>query len=496
MGSVPNTDNLVFDDNHHLKFGPGDPDNPYNYSFARKCYITATAISLVMNATFASSAPSGSFQGISDDLNVSVEVTGLVTTLFLLGYCAGPLFWAPLSEFYGRRNIFRISFTLYFAFGFLCAFTPTFAGLLVGRFLTGTAASAALTNAPGVLADIWNPVQRGNAMILFATMTFVGPALGPIVSGFLQLTKTWRWMFYVLIWMAAPTILLLYTIPETLPAMALRRKARRLRKTTRREDIKAPVESIDHSLPAIFKRDLTRPWRLLLDPISFFVAVYYSIVYTLLYMLFSIYPIVFQKKRGWNAGDGELPLLGVVIGACLGGIALFTHSTRIQRGGLDQKKTPHVPEDRLPGAMIGGVMFVVTIFWFGWTAEYNSEHWAVPTVAGTFLAMSILLIFVVFINYIVDTYTAYAASALAANTVLRSACAAASPLFTDYMFNALGVGGAASLIGAVGVLLMPMPFIFYRYGAAIRSKSKFAVKIEPARPSTALDLALEHGIAG
>lgn len=64
--------------------------------------------------------------------------------------------------------------------------------------------------------------------------------------------------------------------------------------------------------------------------------------------------------------------------------------------------------------MVGGVMFVVTIFWFGWTAEYNTVHWAVPTAAGALLAMSILLIFVVFLNYIVDTYTAYAASALAA----------------------------------------------------------------------------------
>lgn len=148
--------------------------------------------------------------------------------------------------------------------------------------------------------------------------------------------------------MAAPTILLLYTTPETLPGMALSGKARHLRAITRREDIKAPVESIDRSLGAIFRRDLTRPWRLLLDPISFFVAIYYSIVYTLLYMLFSIYPIVFQQKRGWNAGNGELPLLGVVIGACLGGIALFIHSTRIRRRGFDQQKTPQLPASPVP----------------------------------------------------------------------------------------------------------------------------------------------------
>lgn len=76
-------------------------ENPKNWSSTRKCYLTGVAIVMVMNATFASSAPTGVIQGISGDLNVSVEAAGPVTTLFLLGYCAGPLFWAPLSEFYG-----------------------------------------------------------------------------------------------------------------------------------------------------------------------------------------------------------------------------------------------------------------------------------------------------------------------------------------------------------------------------------------------------------
>ena len=121
-----------------------------------------------------------------------MEASGLVITLFLLGYCAGPLIWAPLSEFYGRRWVFYGTFLGYFAFNFLCAFTPNFAGLLVGRFLSGTFASAPLSNAPGVLADLWTPVQRGNAMAIFAMMTFIGPALGPVTGGFLQLTEDWR----------------------------------------------------------------------------------------------------------------------------------------------------------------------------------------------------------------------------------------------------------------------------------------------------------------
>ena len=66
----------------------------------------------------------------------------------------------------------------------------------------------------------------------------------------------------------------------------------------------------------MFKVALLRPWKILFDLISFLVAIYLSVVYLLLYMLFTIYPIVFQEKRGWNSGVGELPLLGTVIGAC------------------------------------------------------------------------------------------------------------------------------------------------------------------------------------
>lgn len=192
-------------------------------------------------------------------------------------------------------------------------------------------------------------------------------------------------------------------------------------------------------------------------------------------MLFSIYPIVFQQARGWNAGVGELPLIGVVIGACLGGSLLYLLGVRERRQTLSDGQHPTgTPETRLPAAMLGGVLFAITVFWFGWTAGYNSVHWIVPTIAGTFLAASILLIFVSYINYLIDTYLMFAASTMAANTMARSACAAVSPLFTQYMFDALGIGGAGSLIGGVAVILIPIPFVFWRYGKYIRQRSKFA----------------------
>ena len=106
-------------------------------------------MALVVNAAMTSSAPSGCLPSIAEEFGVSLEAAGLTITLFLLGYCVGPLFFAPLSEFYGGRWIFYITFIFYMAFNFLCAWAPNFGALLVGRFLAGTFAAAPLSNLPG-----------------------------------------------------------------------------------------------------------------------------------------------------------------------------------------------------------------------------------------------------------------------------------------------------------------------------------------------------------
>ena len=92
---------LHVNEDGYVDFLLQDPDNPQSFSLRRKYWITGVAIVLVMNATFSSSAPTAVVRGIAKDLNVSTEAAGLVTTCFLLGYVAGPLLWAPLSEFYG-----------------------------------------------------------------------------------------------------------------------------------------------------------------------------------------------------------------------------------------------------------------------------------------------------------------------------------------------------------------------------------------------------------
>ena len=370
---VPETPQL--DDDGFVTFSPDDIENPHNWSTRRRWAITFPAIWLVMNATYASSSPSGCFKSIAEDFQVSEVAAGLTITLFLLGYVAGPLVFAPLSECYGRRWVFYITFMLYMAFNFLCAFAPNFGSLLVGRFLTGTFVSAPLSNGPGLLADLWDPLERGNAMAAFSALLWIGPALGPVVAGFLELTENWRWSFYVLLWLGGFSALLMFTLPETHGPTILAKKAARIRaaKIPGFEDVKARAEVESESLVQLYKVALTRPWVILFDTISLLCAIYMSVVYTLLYMLFTIYPLVFQEKRGWNAGVGELPLCGTIVGAFSGALVVLydTHLRRKKISSGERKVEDFEPEDRLPLAMIGGVGFAVSMFWFAWTAEFK-----------------------------------------------------------------------------------------------------------------------------
>lgn len=182
----------TLDQHGHLAFSTNDIENPQNWSTTRRWTISGISILLVLNATFASSSPSAVLPSIASELHVSHEAAALTTSVFLVAYAGGPLLWAPLSEHFGRKWIFQASFLGYLAFNFLCAFAPNFAALIVGRFLSGLFASSTIVNSPGLLVDVWNPVERGNAMALFSMMVFCGPALGPVISGFLQLEKNWR----------------------------------------------------------------------------------------------------------------------------------------------------------------------------------------------------------------------------------------------------------------------------------------------------------------
>ncbi|TFK83428.1 MFS polyamine transporter [Polyporus arcularius HHB13444] len=458
--------------------GPDDPANPQNWTNRYKWAITVLCTLMTVNVTFASSAPSAAGAYIAAEFGVSTEVGYLVTSIFLCGYVVGPLLWGPGSELFGRRLIFRVCLVVYVLFHLGQALAHNIATLLVTRFLTGVFACAPLTICGGVIVDIWDPINRGRATAFFSAGIFVGPVLGPIAGGFVANSPLgWRWVFWIMmIFAGACTVLALIFLPETYSPVLLQWKAKRLRKTDPETNAKlyAEHERSDWSFQGILHRTLYRPIKMIYqEPILLLVTVYLSLVYGILYALFEALPVIFVGTRGFNIGESGLIFIAVGLGTTIGAYLTVPLSKHYPELIVKWRGFPP-PEERLYGAMIGAPMLVVGCFWLGWTGQYPSIHWIVPALAAIPIGASVALIFNAFLSYLVDTYLQYAASAFSANTIMRSCVGAAFPLFTVQMFERLGINWACTLLGCCCLILAPSPFLFYKYGTWIRSKSKFS----------------------
>ena len=101
--------------------------------------------------TFASSIPTGIITDLERQFTFSAEVGTLTISMFVVGYCVGPLVWGPLSEYVGRKPVFLGTFVVYTGMQIGCALAPNTAALLIFRFIGGTFAAAPLANSGYVL---------------------------------------------------------------------------------------------------------------------------------------------------------------------------------------------------------------------------------------------------------------------------------------------------------------------------------------------------------
>lgn len=174
-----------------------------------------------------------------------------------------------------------------------------------------------------------------------------------------------------------------------------------------------------------------------------------------------------------NQGVGGLPYFGMVLGELIAfGVVVAMNPSYVRK--LKANNNIPVPEWRLPIVMIAGPIFAAGLFWFGWTGYTDSIPWIVPTLSGLFTGFGIFSIFLQLLNYIIDAYLMFAASAIAGNTFMRSLFGAVFPLFARYMYDGIGINYGNTLIGAVAAVMVPLPFFFYYFGKKIRAKSKMA----------------------
>lgn len=457
-----------------VTFKTDDPENPKNWSKAFKWYCTMVVAFTCFVVAFNSSVITAKLGGVSEEYGVSMEVSLLTITLFVIGFGVGPMAFAPLSEMVGRKPVYVVTLFIAVIFIIPCCVAENIGTLLVCRFIDGIAFSAPMTLVGGTLADLWKNEERGVPMAAFSAAPFLGPAIGPLVGGFLSDAKGWRWLYWIqLILSGAVWVLITFTMPETYTPALLAKRAKKMRKETDNNRYVTEQDLDSRPMGEKLRLFLFRPFQLLfLELIVFLLSVYMSVLYGLLYMFFVAYPIVFEEARDWSSSSTGLMFIPLAIGVVLSALCSpLVNKHYLKICAKYNGKPP--AEMRLIPMMLSCWCIPIGLFIFAWTS-YPRVHWMGPAMGGFPVGFGFIFLYNSCNNYLVDTYQHQAASALAAKTFLRSMWGASVVLFTNQMYARMGLQWASSFLGFLGLACCAIPFLFYYKGEAIRRHSKFA----------------------
>jgi multidrug resistance protein len=457
-----------------VTFVDGDAENPKNWSKAYKWWCTMVVAITCFAVAFNSAVITADLKAPAIEFQVSDEVSLLAITLFVLDFGLGPMVFAPLSEILGRRIIYASTLLLAVIFIVPCAMAPNIATLLICRAIDGIAFSAPMTLVAGTLADLWRNEERGIPMAAFSAAPFVGPALGPLVGGFIADNLGWRWLYWVqLIISTVCYILITFTVPETYAPTILARRAKEMRKTTGEDWYVTETDLDRRPLGERLRIFLLRPFQLLFQElIVFFISIYMAMVYGLLYMFFLAYPIVYHEGKGYSASATGLMFIPIAAGVVLSAMCSPIVNRHYLKVCAEHDGKPPAEVRLIP--MMWACWFIpIGLLIFGWTSS-PTMSWVGPCVGGFPVGFGFLFIYNSANNYLVDSYQYQAASALAAKTFARSLWGAAVVLFTVQMYHRLGDQWASTLLAFIGAVCCAIPFVFYYYGASIRKFSKYA----------------------
>ncbi|CEL01853.1 Putative MFS multidrug transporter [Aspergillus calidoustus] len=459
--------------------GPDDPDNPKNWPMRRKWSIVLMVSCFTFISPVSSSMVAPALTSLARDLHITDAVESQLTlSVFVLAYAVGPLFLGPLSEIYGRVIILQLANLFYLVFNIACGVSQTKAQMIVFRFFAGLGGSAPLAVGGAVLSDCFKPEERGKSIAIYSLAPLLGPALGPIAGGFIAENTTWRFVFYATsIVDGAIQIAGLFLLKETYAPKILSARAKKLRTESNDPSYQTESERLNKPLSQVLRTALIRPFRLLAtQPIVQAIALYLAYIYGIMYLVLSTFPTLWTGESYYNEsiGIGGLNYISLGLGFWLGSQLCAPLNDRIYRRLKARNNNIGRPEFRVPLLYIAAVLTPAGLFIYGWTGE-NRVHWIAPNIGAAIFGMGNIITFQCAQTYMIDSYTRFAASALAASACMRSLCGFAFPLFAPYMYDALHFGWGNSLLGFISLGLgIPAPIFLWRYGAALRKKSTYA----------------------
>ncbi|KAK9455006.1 major facilitator superfamily domain-containing protein [Dipodascopsis uninucleata] len=436
-----------------------DPNNPKNFSFSVKVYAVLNVAAIATAVGIAGSIDAAVLPQAAKDLHVSEVAESLAVGSFLVGFGFGAVLAAPFSEMFGRNAVYISTLIIFELFIMACGLAPNFGAQIVLRFFAGIFGSTPLVCAGGSIADLWDSLDKTWSFPLYAIAGFPGPTLGPVLASFVGQSKlSWRWAEWITLLFSGVVIFTVVGfLPETYGPLILKWKAKALREKTGDMRYRSEFETRHINLVARMKAGLTRPFAMAREPIILILSLYITILYIVLFTFLNGYTFIFKDVYGVSQGITNIIFVAMYVGMCMTAInvyPIYRKTKRLLRDIDENGKSKFEPEARLWFGMLGGSISIpISLFWMGWTDYPSISIWS-PIIASSLFGYGMLSIFICIYMYL---------------------CAGGMTAVGIPFYHNMGVHWTLTIMGSLSVLLVPTPYVLYRWGHKIRQLSKLAV---------------------
>lgn len=465
-----------------VAFAAHDKDDPRNWSATRKWLMVGAIIPIDLSVSWGASGFSPAASDFARDMHVSSQVATLGLSMYVLGLAFGPMSLAPLSEYFGRRPVYILSYAIFLCLLLGTASVESLGGFLALRVLSGYFSSVTISNFGGTIADLFHHHDTGPAMSWFLWAATGGSPTGFVLFSIIAQGRSWhsvfRIMFFICLSFWIILVVALYALGETRHSVLLARRAKAARKTTGNQSIDVPDELKQKDPAQVFGTALLRPFRFLAtEAIVQFGALCNGYLYGISFLFNGVFHLIFGPDGyGYDTVGIGIAFLGIVAGITVGLVTNFYQERYYQRQVVLAGQHV-VPEARVYLAKSAAIVLPISLLVFSFTAE-PSIHPLVSIMASAFWGWSFYTLILMTLTYTEDAYKTYSASALAGIGLVRNIAGAGFPLLGRLLFINVGTKIACITLAGMSLFMAPIPFILAKHGKVLRRRSPWAAAHE------------------
>lgn len=154
---------------------------------------------------------------IAGGLGASSDEATWVLTSYLVANAVILPASAYLTTFIGRKRFYMICVVLFGISSALCGLAPSLPLLIFFRILQGAGGGGLAPSEQAILADTFEPKDRGKAFAVYGIAVVCAPAIGPTLGGWITDNFDWRWIFFINVPVAIISLFLTNRIVEDPP---------------------------------------------------------------------------------------------------------------------------------------------------------------------------------------------------------------------------------------------------------------------------------------